>query len=107
MGDFPLKLVEQLPSTAAVIIVVVIFVKYITKRDDIWTELHAEHLEARKVALVALQQNTEALAKNTLAFQQVASRLEGIEYFCPVALEHSQIKVVKHQSRQRHGAHHD
>lgn len=92
-----LKIIEQLPSTAAVIVVVIIFVKYIAKRDDLWTELHKEHLEARKISGEALKANTEALAKNTAAFVSMTERLEGIDYFCPVAQEHGGLKVAKHQ----------
>ena len=100
MDQLILKIMEQLPSTAAVIAVVIIFVKYNSKRDEIWIDLHKEHLEARKVSGMALMDNTKALAQNTQAFQQMCERLEGIEYFCPVAAKQGGLQVAKHSGRQ-------
>ena len=77
------------------------FVKSRPKRDALWTELHREPLEARRVSSQALQDNTKALAQNTQAFQQMCERLEGIEYFCPVAAKQGGIQVAKHSGRHQ------
>lgn len=94
------ELILQAPSTVAVILVVVVFVRYIGKRDDLWTELHREHLEARRVSSEGLKANTEALAKNTSAFIQMTQRLEGIDYFCPVAHEMGGVHIPKRSQSQ-------
>ena len=58
-----IKLIEQLPSAAAIIIVVVYFIRYIQKRDEQETSRNSKTLEAL---------SNLAIAVNSVAVNQTA-----------------------------------
>ena len=83
MEDFLKEMFKQAPSTAAVIAVVVIFIRYIGKRDEVWRDLHTEHLEARKESRRSIDANTEAMNRNTESNHTLAAQLTNIKSICP------------------------
>lgn len=105
MDQLILKLIEQTPSTAAVIVVVVIFTKFTSKRDAVWQKLHteaiAEHLDARKASKDALDRNTEAMIKNIEASTKLSDRIMRIESVCPITRgDLANMASMRHQSGQ-------
>ena len=65
------KLIEQLPAVAAVIIIVLIFIKFLEGdrkvSREFYLQLHEEHLEARKETQLRISENTDALKENVVA----------------------------------------
>lgn len=67
---FP-QLVTQLPSAAAVIVVVMIFVKFLGDQQkinrDFFHQLHEAHLQAREEMIRKLSDTAEAARENVVA----------------------------------------
>lgn len=65
------KLIEQVPAVAAILILVIIFIKFIegerSNAQLFFKQLHQSHLDARKEAMDRMQGNTEALKENIIA----------------------------------------
>ena len=65
------KLIEQLPAVAAIIVVVMIFIRFLEGdrkvSREFFTQLHEAHLEARKQSTDQIHDNTEALRDNAVA----------------------------------------
>lgn len=65
-----LKIFEKLPDVASIIVVVLIFIKFLT--DDrkagreFFKQLHDDHMEARKDSQARIGENTEALKENVI-----------------------------------------
>jgi hypothetical protein len=77
------NLVDQVPSTVAVIVVVMVFIKYIARRDEFWKELHEDHMEARRLSRECLDKNTFAMHENTMASHRLTEHLLEIRSVCP------------------------
>lgn len=65
------KLLEQLPAVAAIIVVVLIFIRFLEGdrkvSREFFMQLHEAHLEARKQSTEQIHDNTEALRDNAVA----------------------------------------
>jgi len=79
------KLLEQMPSTAAVIVVVIIFVRFVREREGTYRQLHEEHLVERTLSRGAIDRNTDAMLKEVAAKQELTDRLRSIDAICPIA----------------------
>lgn len=76
------KLVEQLPAVAAIIIVVMIFIKFLESdrrvSREFYQQLHDAHLEARKESQTRIADNTDALKENVVATTRNTSMIADL-----------------------------
>lgn len=80
MEQWAIELIKQAPSTAAIIIVVSIFIKYMITRDaahgelmrEIKTSCHTFMLDVNKESTGALTRNSVALDRNSEALGAVS-----------------------------------
>ena len=65
------KMAEQIPNSVALIVVILIFVKFLDgqskQSQNLYRILHEEHLAARLESQKRIQENTEALKENVVA----------------------------------------
>lgn len=89
--------IDQSPSTAAVIILVVIFTKYISKRDRSWETTHREeireHLAAREESREAIMSNTKAMMENTSSNIRLIEKLDRLTAVCPLGKVDKELEV--------------
>ena len=89
---------KNAPSTFAVIVVVVLFIRYLSKRDGerqetdkardasfeaFIKEILREHLEAREQSRHAINANTEAMSENTKSNIRLLDKLDSLRAICP------------------------
>lgn len=76
------KLFVNAPGPAAIVIVVLIFTKFIKsqRRQDLafFTQLHEDHLDARKLTREAIKENSAALQGHMVAMQRYTDSLETL-----------------------------
>ena len=89
---------EQSPTTAAMIVLVLIFTKYIAKRDKSWESLHREeikdHLMAREESRAAILSNTQAMMENTASNVRLIEKLNQMTAVCPLGKVDKEIEVL-------------
>lgn len=93
---------EQSPTTGAMIILVLIFTKYISKRDKAWDVSHREeirdHLIAREESRSAILSNTQAMMENTASNIRLIEKLDRLTAICPLGKVDKELEVVvKHK----------
>lgn len=88
---------EQSPTTGAMIILVLIFTKYISKRDKSWEASHKEevrdHLIAREESRAAIMSNTQAMMENTASNMRLIEKLDRLTAICPLGKVDKEIEV--------------
>ena len=67
MDNIAVEIAKQVPSLGVLCFIVVVFLKYLERRDAIIREIHAEHLLERQHTRSAIDTNTSAMNKNTMA----------------------------------------
>lgn len=71
VNDIMGQLVTQLPSAAAVIVVVMVFVRFLADQQkvnrDFFAQLHEQHMQAREEMIRKLSDNAEAARENVVA----------------------------------------
>lgn len=72
MDTFALEIIKQIPSLGVLCFIVVVFVRYMEKRDIVIREIHADHLTERQAMRLTIETNTKAMADNTHALKDVA-----------------------------------
>lgn len=89
--------IDQSPTTAAVIILVVIFTKYISRRDKAWEAAHREevreHLQARNESREAITHNTAAMMENTASNIRLIEKLDRLTAVCPLGKVDKELEV--------------
>lgn len=85
------EFLKQSPSTASVLILVVLFIKYISKRDKAWEMAHKEevrdHLEAREASRAAILDNTKAMVR-------LIEKLDGLTAICPIGKIRDDVQIT-------------
>ena len=70
------EIIKQVPSLGVLCFIVVVFLRYLERRDAIIREIHAEHLNERKETRLAVDGNTQAMTSNTHAVRDLVSQLK-------------------------------
>jgi hypothetical protein len=76
MEDILKSLGNQAPGMVCQVIVILLFLRYLTQRDSVIRDLTHEHLEERKIQRDVLDRNTMAAGINTAALNNMAHALE-------------------------------
>ena len=76
MDTMAIEIIKQVPSLGVLCFIVVVFVRYMERRDTVIREIHAEHISERKETRVAVDANTSAMNKNTVAIAELARALK-------------------------------
>ena len=77
MSDLAQKLVEQIPSLAALIWLMTLVFKYITTRDKFIQELHREHEESRAASRKVIEDNTRIIGQSMEVMREVSAAVRG------------------------------
>ena len=72
MDDLLKTAVSQAPGLVVLVIIVTVFLKYMSKRDELIKGLTDEHLAERKIQRDVIERNTIAAGVNTQALNNVA-----------------------------------
>jgi hypothetical protein len=76
------KILESLagtaPSSVAVIIVVILFLKHLATRDEVLKQLHLEHEEARKSSRAAIERNSEVIGSHLELSREISGVLKDV-----------------------------
>jgi hypothetical protein len=78
--DIISRIIEQVPSLAALIWLMTLVFKYITARDKFIQELHREHEESRAASRKVIEQNTLVVGQSLEVMRNVASAVRGCQY---------------------------
>jgi uncharacterized membrane protein len=76
MTEILTNAVDQVPGLVVLVAVVLMFLKYMSKHDDLIKDLTNEHLIERKKQQEVIEKNTVAAATNTAALNNVAHILD-------------------------------
>ena len=71
MSDLFLRLASQVPSLVVLVIVVVIFLKYLTKRDEVLKHLGDDCHEVQRDAIKAIKQNSEVIGEISVVLRRL------------------------------------
>ena len=76
MTEILTNAVDQVPGLVVLVAVVLMFLKYMSKHDDLIKDLTNEHLVERKRQQEVIEKNTIAATTNTTALNNVAHILD-------------------------------
>lgn len=89
MDNALINIVKELPAAGAIIVVVILFIRFIkdvmadqkSEREQtksFFKEIHAEHLDARQLTRLALEKHAEITLQNIIATQKNTDTLERL-----------------------------
>lgn len=77
-----IKILAELPTTGAVIITVVLFIRFVKEDRSasqlFFRQIHEEHLDARKQSREAMQNNAQVVSNNITATERNTVTLEKV-----------------------------
>lgn len=70
------EVIKQVPSLGVLCFIVYVFLRHMEKRDAVIKEIHEEHLNERRETRTSVDNNTKAMAVNTVAIHELAKALK-------------------------------
>jgi hypothetical protein len=70
------ELVSSSPAIVAIIIIIILFLRHLSSRDELLRALHTEHEESRRASRIVIEENTRVIGEHLELSREVAGTLK-------------------------------